>query len=154
GRGVPHIEADNDRDLFLAFGYVVAQDRLFQLDYLRHKAQGTLAEILGPEALEQDFLNRTLGLTHIAVREKETLSEQSRELVESYCQGINAWMAEAADRLPIEFDLLDYRPGPWSVEDTLAVVGEFRWYLTGRFPVIAIPELVKRAVGGGALYRE
>src|SRR5205823_757157 len=52
-RGVPHIEAENDRDLFFAFGYAVAQDRLFQLEYLRRKALGTLAEMMGPEALEQ-----------------------------------------------------------------------------------------------------
>jgi acyl-homoserine lactone acylase PvdQ len=60
-RGVPHVQADNDHDLFFAFGYAVAQDRLFQLDYLRRKAQGTLAEVLGPEVLEQDLLYRTLG---------------------------------------------------------------------------------------------
>lgn len=59
-----------------------------------------------------------------------------------------------AGNWPIEFDLLDYEPAPWTITDTLAVVTEFRWYLTGRFPVIAIPELVKRAVGDGPLYRD
>ena len=56
--------------------------------------------------------------------------------------------------LPIEFDLLGYEPEPWRESDSLAIIGEFRWYLTGRFPVIAIPELVKRAVGDGPLYKE
>jgi penicillin amidase len=153
-RGVPHIQAENDHDLFQAFGYAVAQDRLFQLDYLRRKAQGTLAEILGPEVLEQDFMYRALGLGKIAHREMSTFTAETRELASAYCQGINAWMEQTADNWPIEFDLLDYQPAPWSITDTLAIIGEFRWYLTGRFPVIAIPELVKRAVGDGPLFQD
>jgi penicillin G amidase len=153
-RGVPHIQADNDHDLFFAFGYAVAQDRLFQLDYLRRKALGTLAEILGPEALEQDVFYRTIGLGKIAHREVSTFTSEMWELTSAYCRGINAWMETTAGNWPIEFDLLDYQPTPWTIIDTLAIIGEFRWYLTGRFPVIAIPELVKRAVGDGPLYRE
>src|SRR5262249_42084586 len=56
-------------------------------------------------------------------------------------------------RLPIEFELLDYRPEPWAPLDCLIIEGEFRWYLTGRFPVIAIPEMVKRTLGDGPLYQ-
>src|SRR5262249_24302846 len=56
--------------------------------------------------------------------------------------------------LPIEFDLLDSQPEPWTPADSLAVVGEFRWYLTGRLYVLAIPELVKRALGDGLLYSD
>jgi penicillin amidase len=153
-RGVPHIFADNDHDLFFAFGYAVAQDRLFQLDYLRRKAQGRLAEILGPETLDQDLLFRTLDLTGIAHRETATFAAETWELTSAYCRGINAWMEQTASNWPIEFDLLDYQPAPWSVTDTLCIIGEFRWYLTGRFPVIAIPELVKRAGGDGPLYRD
>jgi penicillin amidase len=153
-RGVPHVEAGNDRDLFFAFGYAVAQDRLFQLDYLRRQAHGTLAEILGPQALPQDVLARTIGLGSIARRELATLGEEVRELLGAYSDGISAWISAAADNLPIEYDLLDYRPAPWSPTDTLAIIGEFRWYLTGRFPIIAVPELVKRALGDGPLYRD
>jgi acyl-homoserine lactone acylase PvdQ len=153
-RGVPHIEADNDHDLFFAFGYAVAQDRFFQLDMLRRKAQGTMAEVLGPQLLDQDVLYRTVGLGRIAHKEVSTFTPEMWELVSAYCRGINAWMEQAAGNLPIEFDLLDYQPTPWTITDTLAVIGEFRWYLTGRFPVIAIPELVKRALGDGPLYRD
>ena len=51
---------------------------------------------------------------------------------------------ESGDNLPIEFDLLDYRPEPWQPVDCLLIENEFRWYLTGRFPVIAMPELARR----------
>src|SRR4051794_31945115 len=60
--GIPHVEADTDADLFFGFGYATAQDRLFQLDYLRRKARGRLAEALGPQAVESDVLYRTIGL--------------------------------------------------------------------------------------------
>src|SRR5260370_36728378 len=76
--GVPHVEADSDADLFFGFGYATAQDRLFQLDWLRRKAHGMLAEVIGPEGLEADLLYRTLNLTTIAYRERSGLPAQAR----------------------------------------------------------------------------
>lgn len=151
--GVPHVEARGDADLFFGFGFATGQDRLFQLDYLRRKARGRLAEVLGPAAVESDRLYRTIGLAQIAEAEWRHLPERIRELISAYAAGVNATLDASAELLPIEFDLLDYRPEPFSPLDCLAIAGEFRWYLTGRFPVIAIPELVKRAVGDGPLYR-
>ena len=82
--GIPHIHADNERDLFFGFGYATAQDRLFQLDYLRRKARGRLAEVLGPESLESDLLYRTIGLAQIAEKEWTTLPAEVRALLSSY----------------------------------------------------------------------
>src|SRR5262249_41982810 len=59
---------------------------------------------------------------------------------------------DSGETLPIEFELLGYRPSAWRPQDSLAIAAEFRWYLTGRFPVIVIPELAKRVLGTGALY--
>jgi penicillin amidase len=126
---------------------------LFQLDFLRRKARGKLAEILGPDGLESDRLYRTLDLAAIAEAEWHSLPVETRELLAAYAAGVNAVLEASRDRPPIEFDLLNYRPEPWSPVDSLAVAGEFRWYLTGRFPVIVIPEVVKRALGDGPLYR-
>src|SRR5262249_10228341 len=166
--GIPSIFASNDADLFFAFGYAMAQDRLWQLDYLRRRGSGRLAEILGAtgkeldllarviginDIFELDLLARTVGLRRIAEAEWQRLPDENRRLVESFSAGINAVMKDSGDRLPIEFDLLDYRPEPWSPIDCLTIECEFRWYLTGRFPVIVVPELVKRRLGDGALYR-
>ena len=152
-RGIPHIFADAETDLFFGFGFATAQDRLFQLDYLRRRGAGRLSEVIGVSQLETDRTARTVGLPQIAAREWEQLPADSRRLIQAYSDGINAWIEVVGDRLPIEFDLLGYRPGPWTPQDCLLITGEFRWYLTGRFPVICIPELAKRALGGaGPLY--
>jgi len=151
--GAPHVIAGNDTDLFFAFGVATAQDRLFQLDYLRRKARGRLAEVMGSEAVESDLLYRTVGLAQIAEAEWQALPAETRALTEAYSAGINAVIEESRALAPIEFDLLEYEPEPWRPTDCLAILSEFRWYLTGRFPVIVIPELAKRALGEGPLYR-
>lgn len=151
--GIPQIRAENDADLFFGFGYAMAQDRLFQLDYLRRRGLGQLAEILGPEGIELDLVARTVGLNRIAAAEWEALPDETRRLTQAFSDGINQFLDDSPDRLPIEFDLLGYRPRRWSPVDSLAIEGEFRWYLTGRFPVICIPELAKRKFGTGELYQ-
>lgn len=166
--GIPTIQADNDEDLFFGFGYAMAQDRLFQLDFLRRKGSGRLSEILGPDGSELDYLcrlsglrsvfewdllARTVGIRRIAEHEWMELSEETRAVLQAFSAGINAVIEDSGDRLPIEFDLLDYRPEPWTPIDSLTLEGELRWYLTGRFPVIVIPELARRTLGDGPLYR-
>jgi penicillin amidase len=166
--GIPSIFAQNDADLFFGFGYAMAQDRLFQLDFLRRKGAGRLAEILGPDGagldylwrfvglgsvLEWDVLARTVGLRRIAEREWHRLPAETQHLLESFSEGINALREDTRDRPPIEFDLLDYRPEPWTAVDCLTIEAEFRWYLTGRFPVLVIPEMARRRLGDGPLYR-
>lgn len=152
--GIPHIFAENDRDLWFGFGYAMAQDRLFQLDYLRRKGHGRLAEVLGPEGLSLDFIARTVGLPRIARAELQQLPDETRQRLDDFSRGINGWIQQCGEQLPIEFDLLDYRPEPWSSLDCLAIESEFRWYLTGRFPVIVMPELAKRTLGDGPRYRD
>ncbi len=151
--GVPHIFAETEPDLFVGYGYAMAQDRLFQMDYLRRQALGRLSEVLGPEAYEYDLLARTVGLHRIAEEETARLPRETAARYEAFAAGVNAFIEASRDAPPIEFDLLDYRPEPWRPLDSIALLGEFRWYLTGRFPVIAVPELAKRALGEGALYR-
>ena len=151
--GLPHIYAQNESDLFVGYGYAMAQDRLFQMDFLRRRALGRLAEILGPEAFDYDVLVRTVGLHRIAADETARLPAETASRYEAFATGVNAFIDECRDLPPIEFDLLDYRPEPWRPLDSIALLGELRWYLTGRFPVIAVPELARRALGDGPLYR-
>ncbi|MGQ0548769.1 MAG: penicillin acylase family protein, partial [Armatimonadota bacterium] len=150
--GIPHIFARTDAALFFGFGFAIAQDRLWQMDYLRRRALGRLAEILGPEALGLDIVARTVGITTIARQHLAHLPEKTRTLLEHFSAGINASI-EQSRSLPIEFGLLDYTPEPWTPLDSIAILGEFRWYLTGRLFVIALPELAKRTLEDTALYQ-
>lgn len=153
-RGIPHILASNDRDLFFGFGWAMADDRLFQLDWLRRKGLGRLSEIIGQDGLELDRIARTVGLNRIAAAEWDRLDSDVRDVLQAFADGVNALIESLDDNVPVEFDLLDYRPEPWSPIDSLAIEVEFRWYLTGRFPVICMPELARRTLGEGPLLDE
>ena len=151
--GIPHIFADTDTAAFFGLGFAMAQDRLWQMDYLRRRALGRLAEILGRDGLPLDVVARTVGLHRIARGHLERLPAATARVLEQFSAGVNASVAQRAERLPIEFALLEYAPDPWTPLDSLAVMAEFRWYLTGRLPVIAIPELAKRTLNDPGLYR-
>ena len=151
--GTPHIYADSDDDLFFGYGFAVGQDRLWQLDYLRRKAMGRLSELLGPSGLSLDTIARTVGIKRTAAEEVTRLPDETMRRLEAFSRGINAAKDESRGGLPIEFDLLDYEPEPWSPVDSVAIWTEFRWYLTGRLPMIVIPELARRALGDGPLYQ-
>ena len=150
--GIPHILASNDHDLFWGYGYTMAQDRLWQLDYYRRRGMGKLSEILGTDALEYDRLVRTIGLNHIALAQSKALPASTMTLLESFSSGINTVIENDSILPPIEFELLDYRPEPWSPLDSIAILTEFRWYLTGRMPVIYLPEIAKRYLSNQDLY--
>ncbi len=129
-RGIAYIEARNDEDLYFAQGYVTASDRLWQMDLFRRTERGELAEVLtaGPNnvALEQDKQHRTLGFAQVAEAEVAQASPQSRALLEAYARGVNAYISSLdAKSLPPEFQILQYRPKPWTPADSLLVVKLF-----------------------------
>jgi len=123
GWGVPHIRAASAEDAAEAQGYVMAQDRLWQLDLLRRVAWGQLSEILGERTLQIDKDFRTLGLGRVADREATTLEPEPRKLLEAYARGVNEFIAQHKSNLPLEFSLLGYKPQPWRPADTLAISG-------------------------------
>jgi penicillin amidase len=119
--GVPHIQATTQDDLFFAQGYVTAQDRLWQMDALRRNASGELAEILGPSFLKHDKAQRVLLFRSTARRIYANLPAEDRTRFDDYARGVNAFIAQHPDTLPPEFDLLFYRPRPWSGEDSICI---------------------------------
>ncbi|HEY1766956.1 MAG TPA: penicillin acylase family protein [Terracidiphilus sp.] len=119
--GVPHIDAATEADLFLAQGYVTAQDRLWQMDSFRRNSEGELAEVLGHSLLKHDETQRVLQIAPAAKRIYEHLSAQDRSCVDSYARGVNLFIDAHQNSLPPEFRLLDYRPKPWTGADTISV---------------------------------
>jgi penicillin amidase len=128
GWGVPHIRASSVQDMVEAEGYVMAQDRLWQMDLLRRAAKGQLSEILGPATLKIDKNFRTLGFDRAAERDAAQLDGETREIMEAYAHGVNRFIEHNINRLPLEFSLLRYKPRPWQPSDTLAISGYM--YLT------------------------
>ncbi len=117
--GVPHIYAKNQDDLFFAQGFVVAQDRLFQMDMWRRVGVGETAEVLGRERLEGDRFARLLLYRGDMEAEWASYSPDAKQIAAAFTAGINACIAQAGDKLPIEFQVLGFKPKPWRPEDIL-----------------------------------
>jgi penicillin amidase len=118
--GVPHIEADAERDLYFAQGFAHAQDRLWQMDFYRRAVEGRVAEMAGPEGLPIDRLMRTLGIHRTAEREAAALDPELRAHLERFCEGVNA-AAASATALPFEMQLLRLGFVPWRPVDILGL---------------------------------
>jgi len=127
---VPRIQAGSLEDLLIAQGYVVAQDRLWQMDILRRAAAGELSEIFGSRAMATDLQNRVLGLRPAAVKSFAAADADTRGLLEAYARGVNRYMEERREHLPVEFQALRYKPRPWTPADSLLVGGYMYKVLT------------------------
>jgi penicillin amidase len=119
--GIPHIHANSLADMVEAQGYLMAQDRLWQMDLLRRVARGQLSEILGPPTLAIDKHFRLLRFGPAADRDATMLDDESRMVMDAYSRGINKFIEQHRSNLPVEFKLLRYQPQPWQPADTLAI---------------------------------
>lgn len=117
--GVPHIYAQTTHDLFMAQGFVHAQDRLWQMESQRLLGHGMLAERVGSRAVETDRFMRILGLGRAAQAEAALLSGESLAFVSAYVSGVNAFLQTHKSKLPPEFLLLRYTPAAWTIADVL-----------------------------------
>src|SRR5262245_1678519 len=117
--GVAHIDAKNTRDLFLAQGFVAAQDRLFQIDQWRRQAAGEMAEAFGPDFVEADKFARLMKYRGDMDAEWTSYSPDSREIASAFTAGINAAIDQFGDKPPIEYQILGLKPKKWKPEDIL-----------------------------------
>jgi len=123
--GIPHIYAQNVDDLFFAQGYVMAQDRLWQMEWWRREREGRLSEVLGPAAVERDRQTRlTMFRGPFDEREWTSYHPEARRLVSAYVKGINAYITANSNNLPVEFKLTGLRPDPWTPETVLLRANE------------------------------
>jgi len=127
---IPHVYATNEHDLYLAVGYAMAQDRLWQMDLLRRVTQGRLAEIFGKELVDADLLFRSLRFTEKSKRIFASSNPAMRACVESFTDGVNQFIRQAGENLPPEFSILGYHPEPWLPEHSLNLIGYMAWDLS------------------------
>ncbi|RSC28486.1 penicillin acylase family protein [Pseudomonas putida] len=132
-RGVPHLQAQNEPDLYRALGYVHAQDRLFQMELVRRLARGELAEVLGNKLVPTDTLFRSLRIREQATRMVERLDHQSPSWIalQAYLDGVNSW--QASHPKPVEFDVLGIAERPFTAEDTLSIAGYLAYSFAAAF---------------------
>ncbi len=117
--GIAHIYAKNQSDLFFAQGFVAAQDRLFQIDLWRRQGVGEMAEVFGPDYFAADRFARLIKYRGDMDEEWKSYSPDTKEIAASFTNGINACIDLMADKLPIEFQILGFRPRKWKPEDVL-----------------------------------
>ena len=113
--GIPHIKADSEKDLFFTQGFVTAQDRLWHMDYDRHRGLGRWCEWVGnidSSNLSQDILMRKLSLERAAKADYEVSRPDTKIMVDSLTDGINAFITDT-ENLPIEYRLLGESPELW-----------------------------------------
>ena len=114
-RMVPHIYAENLEDALFAQGYVEAQFRLWQMDFIARAAGGRLSEVVGDKALKRDIRQRKLGMMLAAENAVKSWEKHNGNNFDSYLNGINAYVdkLKSAD-YPIEYKLLGYKPEKWT----------------------------------------
>ncbi|NRQ48310.1 penicillin acylase family protein [Aeromicrobium stalagmiti] len=135
GLGIPQIYADTPEDLFLAQGYVHAQDRFYEMDFRRHVTSGRLAELVGDAALDTDKYVRTLGWRRVAEKELALLDDTTLGLLNAYARGVNSYIdRRSGSELSLEYAVLgltgpSYTPEPWTAADSLAWIKAMAWDL-------------------------
>jgi len=151
-RGVPHVFATSETDAFRAQGYLVARDRLFQLELQTRATAGRLTEWVDSVALPADRSMRMLGLAAQAEGQFAALDSSGREVqaLEAYADGVNAWIDRLRpEDLPLEYRLLNVAPGRWRPAHTLYLLQRMNWTLSyGRQSLMR--QTVAAQVGGAA----
>jgi penicillin G amidase len=144
---IPHVYAENEHDLYLAVGYTMAQDRLWQMDLLRRVTQGRLAEIFGADLVDADMLFRSLRFSEKSRRVFSTADENMRVCIESFAEGVNQFIEQAGKKLPPEFGLLGYQPEPWLPEHSLNLIGYMAWDLSTGYPYEVLLDKFQQKLG-------
>jgi penicillin amidase len=146
-RGVPHIQAQNEADMYRALGFVHAQDRLFQMEMVRRLARGELAAILGPKLLATDRLFRTLGIrTHAdEYVTKMDPNTSANKALTAYLDGVNQY--QNTHPAPLEFDILGISKRPFTPEDTLSIAGYMAYSFAAAFRTEPVLSYIRDQLG-------
>jgi len=160
---IPHLLANNEDDLFMAQGYLHAQERLWQMDFNRRFLTGRLAEVLGESAIpweeisvrfkdkttvDLDYFVRLMGIRRVALASLGILPEECIDRLKAYSLGVNRYIETHLKSLPVEFRLLRYLPDPWLPEDCLTIGKGFALFLsTSLFTRLTISALSDKLKG-------
>ncbi|MBN1133197.1 MAG: penicillin acylase family protein [Bacteroidales bacterium] len=139
---IPHIYADNEADLYRATGYIMAQDRFWQMDLMRRITLGRLSEIFGSGMIETDHLFRAFDFSKKSKMVIERTDPSILSCIEAFSDGVNQFIEQNRKKLSFEFTMLGYKPESWELIHTFNLIGYMAWDLTsGWDPDMALFEL-------------
>jgi len=152
--GIPHIYAENKHDLYLAFGYLHAQDRLFQMEMMRRAGSGRLSEIIGRPTLKVDKLFKTIGLVEYAKESAIYIESQKgtpmHDDISAYLEGINQFISEG--KTPPEFSIIGIEKTPFTVEDMFYITGAMSFNFSQAQRTEPVIDFVQRNYGNQYLH--
>jgi penicillin amidase len=146
-KGMAFIYAQNMEDLWMAQGFVTAQDRLFQMELTRLFASGRIAELAGEKARDLDIKMRTLGFHRNARKHVELLDDKTLEMMQKYVEGVNTFIKTRPQNVHLEFKLAGIRPSLWSSADSLAILYYMGWNSAGNIGTEIIAQMLVEKLG-------
>jgi penicillin G amidase len=126
-KGMAYIYAQNIEDLYVAQGFVTAQDRLFQMELTRLFASGRISELVGKKGRQLDLRMRTLGFHRHAKKHAALLNEETRNFMQKYADGVNAFIQTRPENIHLEFKLAGLKPSLWDIADSLTILYYMGW---------------------------
>ena len=141
--GIPHVYAGTEHDLYTAVGFLLAQDRLWQMDLLRRVTLGRLSEIFGEGFVEADLLLRALRYTDKSMHLLQITDPKIKDALEAFADGVNQYLMAHHGKLPPEFTILGYKPEPWESYHSLNLIGYMAWDLKAGWSELLL-EKIKR----------
>ena len=119
--GIAYIIAENKEDAIRGQGFVLAQDRLFQIEFYRALIKGEAASLVGSSMLQSDIKMRVLNLVGNAKRSYKYLDLETKEMLDWYCEGFNEYLKVGKDEFPIELSLLGMKPKSLSPQEIISI---------------------------------
>jgi penicillin G amidase len=140
---IPHVYAADEHDLYMAVGYIMAEDRLWQMDMLRHVTEGRLSEIFGKSYIENDLVLRSLRFREKSEKILAQADPVILEALDAFADGINQFILNNSHHLPPEFTILQYEPEKWETFQTLNMIGYMGWDLKAGWSEILLSNIRK-----------
>lgn len=145
--GVPHVYAQNEEDLYRVVGYLMAQDRLWQMDLVRRVTTGRLSEIFGENMIDTDQLLRSLKIPEKSEMLVRNTDPVIMGYIDAFTDGINQYLAANLKKLPFEFAVLGYQPDEWESIHSFNLIGYMCWDLTIGWSTELILLKIEQVVG-------
>ncbi|RPJ38949.1 MAG: penicillin acylase family protein [Deltaproteobacteria bacterium] len=146
-KGMAYIYARNTEDVMLAFGFTTAQDRLFQMELIRLFAAGRISEMIGEKGEPIDTRMRTIGFHRNAKRHVSIMDPGTKNLIQKYIDGVNAFIQTRAGEYPLEYKLAGIKPKLWDVEESMAVFYLMSWDSAANIETEIIAQMLVEKVG-------